>query len=384
MPALTGFRRPQGEAGIRNHVLILPVDDLSNAACTAVASIVRGTIAVSHPYGRLQFGADLDLFIRTLVGMGQNGNVAAVVVIGIEPTWVDRVVSGIALSQKPVCGFSIERSGDLRTVERAARAAKEYVQDATAIARQAIDWSDLIVSTKCGESDTTSGLASNPAVGRLTDLLVNRGARVIFGETSETTGGEHLIEALCATDEVRDKFRDTYAKYVGMIRGHGVDLLGSQPTEGNIRGGLTTIEEKGLGNVQKAGTSRIVDVLEPAQPPAQAAGLYFMDSSSAAAEMVTLCSAGGSIVHFFTTGQGNVVGHPLTPVIKTTANPQTADDMAEHIDVDISELLSGSISLDDARDMLVASLVATANGRLTSAEVLGHVEFAPTRLFPSA
>src|SRR5512143_234652 len=130
-----GYRRPDGRFGIRNHVVILPVDDISNAAVEGVARLIRGTMALPHPYGRLQFGEDLDLTFRTLIGTGRNPNVAAVVVIGIEPEWTDYIVKGIAETGKPVAGFSIERMGDLKTIEMASRKAKEFVHWATELPR---------------------------------------------------------------------------------------------------------------------------------------------------------------------------------------------------------------------------------------------------------
>ncbi|MCA3749102.1 MAG: UxaA family hydrolase, partial [Rubrobacter sp.] len=305
--------------------------------------------------------------------------------IGIEENWTERVVEGIAKTGKPVAGFSIEGYGDLETVRRASWKAKEFVQWASERRREPVGLSELVVSIKCGESDTTTGLASCPTVGVVVDRLVEEGAAVIFGETSELTGGEHLIAERMATPELREKFMRTYSAYVGAIEARGVDLLGSQPTQGNIAGGLSTIEEKALGNIQKTGTKEIVGVLEPAEAlPDGASGLYFMDSSSAAAEHITLMAAGGAVVHLFPTGQGNVVGHPVEPVVKISANPRTVRTMAEHIDVDVSGLLSRELTLREAGDLLMDNLVRTANGRLTAAEVLGHREFVMTRLYPSA
>ena len=247
-----------------------------------------------------------------------------------------------------------------------------------------MELSELVVSIKCGESDTTTGLASCPTVGRVVDGLVEEGATVIFGETSELTGGEHLIAERMATPELKEEFMRTYNAYVSAIEARGADLLGSQPTQGNIAGGLSTIEEKALGNIQKTGSKEIVGVLEPAEAPQNGPGLYFMDSSSAAAEHITLMAAGGAVLHLFPTGQGNVVGHPVEPVVKISANPRTVRAMAEHIDVDVSGLLSRGMTLRGAGDLLMEHLVRTANGRLTSAEVLGHREFVMTRLYPSA
>lgn len=379
-----GYRRENGRVGIRNHVVILPLDDLSNTAAEGVAKIVEGTLALPHPYGRLQFGEDLELFFRTLIGTGSNPNVAACIVIGIEPKWTNRVVEGIAATKKPVTGFSIERYGDLKVIEMAARKAVEYVQYATELKKEECDVSELVVSIKCGESDTTSGLASNPALGNAVDRLVDMGVTVLFGETSELTGGEHLVAERCATPEIREQFMQSFTSYNEFIISQGVDLIGSQPTEGNIAGGLTTIEEKALGNIQKIGKRSLIQgVLQPAEAP-QGKGLWYMETSSAAAECITLFAAGGSVLHFFTTGQGNIVGHPIIPVIKISANPITVSTMSEHIDVDLSGILRREMNLEEAGSKILEEFFRTLNGRFTKAEALGHKEFVLTKLYRSA
>jgi (2R)-sulfolactate sulfo-lyase subunit beta len=380
-----GFKRENGRIGVRNHVLILPVDDLSNAACEAVAHNIKGTLAVPHPYGRLQFGADLELHFRTLIGTGSNPNVAAVVVIGIEDGWTKLIADAIARTGKPVTGFGIELHGDHDTILRASKVAKEYAQWASEIQREERPLKDLWVSTKCGESDTTSGCGSNPTVGNAFDKLYPHGTTLVFGETTELTGGEHLVAARCRTPAVREKFMFMFDRYQEIINRHKTsDLSDSQPTKGNIAGGLTTIEEKALGNIQKIGRKCMVDgVLDKAEEPT-GPGLWFMDSSSAAAEMVTLCAASGYVVHFFPTGQGNVIGNPVLPVIKLCANPRTVRTMGEHIDVDVSGLLRREMTPDQAGDALIDCMFRTANGRLTAAEALGHREFVLTRLYESA
>lgn len=383
---IKAYRRENGRVGIRNHVIILPVDDISNACAEKVANNIVGTLALPHAYGRLQFGADLELTFDTLIGTGANPNVAAVIVIGIEPKWTQRVVDGIAAAGKPVAGYSIEEHGDLETAAVAGRKAQEFVQWATELQRQEVPLQELWIAAKCGESDTTSGLASNPTVGNLMDKLEPEGSYLCFGETSELTGAEMVCADRAATPEVRQKFIDTWNRYNDMIERHKTsDLSDSQPTAGNIAGGLTTIEEKAFGNLQKIGKkSKYIDVLEPAQAPTKGPGLYFMDTSSAAAECNTLQAAAGFALHIFTTGQGNIIGHPIMPVIKVTANPKTARLMADHVDLDVSGLLSGDMVLDEAGDALIDMVVRTANGRSTAAETLGHREFIFTKLYQSA
>jgi len=381
-----GYKRENGRVGIRNHVIILPVDDISNACAEAIGNNIKGTIAIPHSYGRLQFGKDLELFFRTIIGTGKNPNVAAVIVVGIEPKWTKKVVDEIAKTGKPVEGFSIEGLGDIETTMKASKKAQELVQWASEIQRVECPLSDLWISVKCGESDTTSGLASNPTVGNLMDKLEPHGINLCFGETSEITGAEMVCAKRGKDEKAKKKFLDTWNNYNNFILENKTDDLSeSQPTAGNIKGGLTTIEEKAFGNLQKIGKKvKYIDVLEPAEEPKNGKGLYFMDTSSAAAECVTLQAAAGFTVHLFPTGQGNVVGNPIEPVIKLTANPKTAKTMTEHIDLDVSKILKREMNLSQAGDALIDITIKTANGRITCAEALGHKEFVITKLYRSA
>jgi len=381
-----GYKRENGRVGVRNHVVILPVDDISNACVEAIGNNIKGTTAIPHSYGRLQFGKDLELFFRTIIGTGKNPNVAAVVVVGIEPKWTKKVVDEIAKTGKPVEGFSIEGLGDITTTMKASKKAQEFVQWASEKQREECPLKDLWISVKCGESDTTSGLASNPTVGNLMDKLEPHGVHLCFGETSEITGAEKICASRAKDEKAKKKFLETWSNYNNFILENKTnDLSESQPTAGNIKGGLTTIEEKAFGNLQKIGKKiKYIDVLEPAEEPKSGGGLYFMDTSSAAAECVTLQAAAGFTVHLFPTGQGNIIGNPIEPVIKLTANPKTASTMSEHIDLDVSKILKREMNLNQAGDALIDTTVKTANGRTTCAEALGHREFVITKLYRSA
>src|SRR6202161_4686308 len=381
-----GYRRENGSVGVRNHVIILPVDDISNAACEAVGNNIKGTLALPHAYGRLQFGEDLDLHFRTMIGTGSNPNVAAVVVIGIEAGWTQRIVDGIARTGKPVKGFWIGGKGDIQTIAHCSRQAKEYVQWASELQRTECGLEELYISVKCGESDTTTGLSSRPTVGNVIDKHCAIGGMASFGETSELTGAEHIVAAKAANDTVRAEFQAMFDDYQKLVFGEKTnDMSESQPTKGNIAGGLTTIEEKALGNVEKLGKkTKFIDALKPAETPSKGPGMYFMDTSSAAAEAVTLWAASGAVVHLFPTGQGNVIGNPIEPVIKLSGNPKTCATMAEHIDLDVSAILQGEMTIDQAGDALLDMIIRTANGRLTAAEALGHREFVMTKLYRSA
>lgn len=380
---LTGYRRSNGSVGTRNYVAVLPVDDLSNAAAEGVAALIPGALALPHAFGRLQFGDDLELTFQTLIGVGSNPNIAAAVVIGIEPNWTNRVVEGIARTGKPVEGLSIEGRGDLKVIETASRLVKGYLQAASEVQREPVERSEILLTTKDGESDTTTGLGSCRITAYLSDRWVDAGGTMIFGETSELTGGEHLVAERCIDDTVRARFQGFYDGYIEMIESTGANLLGSQPTQGNIAGGLSTIEEKALGNIVKTGTAPIVGALAPAEAPTRA-GLHFMDTSSAAAECVTLMTAAGGVVNLFPTGQGNVIGNPVQPVVKITANPKTAATMPDHMDVDCSAMLTQGRSVEEAGDELIDLVERTINGRLTAAEALGHREFTLTKLYRSA
>lgn len=379
-----GFRRENGRVGIRNHVAILSVDDISNAACEAAASNIKGTLGLPHAYGRLQFGEDLELFFRTMIGTGSNPNVGACIVVGIEPEWTRMITDGIAETGKPVEGFSIERHGDLRTIEKVSRKAQQLLQWASELQREECHVQDLYVSAKCGESDTTTGLASCPTVGSVLDSLYEIGATMSFGETSEICGAEDICASRAENPEAAEEFLRVFNSYNSFIMSQGVDLLGSQPTKGNIRGGLTTIEEKALGNLEKIGRKcKYRGCLAPAESP-KGPGLWFMDTSSAAAEAVTLWAASGAVVHLFPTGQGNIVGNPIEPVIKLSGNPKTVASMSEHIDVGASDLLQREINLEESGDRLWDMMIRVCNGRLTCAEALGHREFVLTKLYRSA
>jgi (2R)-sulfolactate sulfo-lyase subunit beta len=382
-----GWRRENKRVGVRNHVVILPLDDLSNAASEAVANNIKGTLALPHHYGRLQFGEDLDLHFRTLIGTGSNPNVAAVVVIGIEDGWTKRVVDGIAKTGKPVVGFGIEGHGDIATIAKASYKAKEFLQWASEQKREECSIEELWVSTKCGESDTTTGLGSCPTVGNMYDKLIPKGIYGVFGETTEITGAEHICKERAINKAIGEKWYKVWKAYQDeVIEAHKVDDLSeSQPTKGNIVGGLSSIEEKALGNLEKIGrTCRYIEVLKPAETPSSGPGLYYMDTSSAAAECLTLMAAAGFAVHTFPTGQGNVIGNPILPVIKLSANPRTVRTMREHIDLDVTGILRREMTLDAAGDALIDMVVRTANGRITAAEALGHREFVMTKLYRSA
>lgn len=380
---IEAYRRENGQYGIRNYVLLLPLDAVSCQICRGVNQLINGTKTFYHPYGRMQFGKDLELHFRTLIGTGCNPNVAAVIVIGIEPEWTRVVAEGVAKTGKPVVSFASTGNGDLRTIEAASRKAMEYVRYATGLKRERVSLKDLTIGLKCGESDTTSGFASNPAVGVVTERLTEAGGTLMFGETPELTGAEQVLIHSFQTEELQREFKEVYQSYYNFILSQGVDLLGSQPNKGNIAGGISTIEEKAMGNIQKIGKAKIQGILDTAECP-PGPGLYFMNTSSAAADLLTSMAAAGAVMNLFTTGKGNNVGNPICPVVKITANKETCKNSGENIDVDISDVIYGNLSLQAAADQIEEYMVCVADGEYTAAEILFHEEFAPTRLFPQS
>ena len=368
-----GYKRENGRVGVRNHVIILPVDDISNAACEAVANNIKGTMAIPHAYGRLQFGEDLEIHFRTIIGTGANPNVAAVIVIGIEAGWTKKIVDGIATTGKPVMGFSIEGNGDIKTIASASYKAKDYVQWASELQRVECDLSELYISVKCGESDTTTGLSSCPTVGNVIDKHCALGG---IGELSERPVNSLVPSTSSPSKAANDRgpqrvLRGMFKDYTKLVFDQKTnDLSESQPTKGNIAGGLTTIEEKALGNVEKLGKkTKFVGCLKPAVGSGQA-GLWFMDTSSAAAEAVTLWAASGAVVHLFPTGQGNVIGNPIEPVIKLTGNPKDdGDDGRAYRCGCVGDPAGRDDSSTKRASRLLDMIVRTANGRLTAAGV---------------
>lgn len=380
---ILAYKRENGTYGIRNYVLLLPLDAVSCQICNGVNKLINGTKTFYHPYGRMQFGEDLELHFRTLIGTGCNPNVAAVIVVGIEPEWTGIIADGIAKTGKPVASFSSTGNGDLKTIEMASRKAMKFVKYATGLQKEETSINQLTIGLKCGESDTTSGFASNPAVGVLTEQLVREGATMMFGETPELTGAEQVLIHSFATEELKLEFMKIYQDYFDFILSKGVDLLGSQPNKGNIAGGISTIEEKAMGNIQKIGKTTITGILDTAQTP-DSPGLYFMNTSSAAADLLTAMAAGGAVVNLFTTGKGNNIGNPICPVIKICANKETCKNARENIDVDISEVIFGEQTLAGAAEQILQCMKRVCSGEYTVAEMLFHEEFAPSRLFPQS
>lgn len=377
MRELTGYKHVDGRPGIRKHVVVLSLNSFCNTATELISQSVRGTLPLVHPHGRNEIGVHRERLERSLEGVVLHPNVYAVLVVGYEPKSTKEFVETVKkITAKSVESVLVLAGGTWDAVRTGVDKALEMVLAASEVCREPIELKDLIFGVKCGGSDATSGVASNAAVGEAVDRIIEAGGTAIFSETTEILGAEHILARRAVNEEVAKKIYCAVQENERFAMAAGVDLLGVNPVPDNIRGGISTIEEKSLGAILKAGNSRIEDVLGYGERPPHS-GLYFMDSPSAATEVMTGLSAAGAQMILFSTGTGNPVGNPISPVLKITSNPRTVAKMKEHIDVDISDVLTGSTSLREGGDRILQAIISVANSRLTKAEIVGHMEFAP-------
>jgi altronate dehydratase large subunit len=377
---ISGYRRQDGTFGIRNYVAIISAMDNANPTARRVASVVRGVQPVCPTFGRGAMGADLEQHLRTMVNMGTNANVYGAVVVSLFRSSADEIAEAIAKTGRPVEAYGIEEDGGTaNTAHLAVRAALRLMGDAGEQRRERMPWSEFTLGVECGGSDGSSGMVSNPVTGMVADMVVDRGGTVIMSETAEVLGGEHLLAAR-AKDAVAEQkilaavnFCVTYAKELG------VDLLGANPAPDNIKGGLSTIEEKALGAIKKGGSKPVVEVIGNGYRPTKK-GFVFMDAPCPGVENVTSLSAGGAQVIIFSTGKGNPSGHPLSPTIKVSGNPFTVESLADNLDVDLSAVISKGTSLADAAKILDQELIDVCWGKQTKADLLGEYEVAISRV----
>lgn len=367
-----GYRREDGSVGVRDYLAVIPTVGCVNVAAMKIAEAVEGARPFLHHQGCTQLSPDLDRVSTVLAGLGNNPNVRAVLLVslGCESVSAESIREAIA-PHKPVELVRLQELGGLTATVETGIERAEALLSKTEPERVELDARDLTIGIKCGASDTTSGLASNPAIGRAIDGFVDAGATVIFGETTEVMGAEHVLSKRAADEGVASEIVEKVQAMEGRADACGVDMRGSQPTSGNIAGGLTTIEDKSLGAIVKSGTRQIEGVLEYAERP-EKAGLYFMDSPGRELEFLTGPAAAGAQIILFSTGVGAPQGFPLAPVIKVTGNSNTADHLAEHVDLDVSAVLEGGEDLDAAGRRVTDTVWAVAGGEPVAAERLGY------------
>lgn len=382
---IKGYRRPDGAVGIRNYVLILPTSICSNKVAQDIANQVKGATWVNNTFGCCQIATDAKQTERTLINVARNGNVGAVLVVGLgcegaEPT---HIAAEIAKSGKPVSCITIQgEGGTLQCQARGISIARQYAQDLSTMEFEALPVGELILAMECGGSDTSSGLASNPACGVASDALIANGGTSILSETTEFIGAEHVVAKRAITPEVGEKLIKLVVGCEERAKSFGADIRGGQPTPGNIQGGLTTIEEKSLGCMHKAGHAPLTGVLDYAELPTSN-GLWVMDTPGQDIESISGMVAGGAQVVIFTTGRGTPTGNPIAPVIKITANDETFNRMKDNIDIDASAVMRGEASINDMGQAIYDEIVAVANGKTTKAEDLNHQEFSIYKIAPS-
>lgn len=379
---LTGYRRPDGTVGIRNHILIIPASVCSNEVGAKIATQVNGAISLQNQHGCTELAPDMKQTINTLIGMGKNPNVAAVFVVslGCEGISAKYVAEEISKTGKMTDYLVIqENGGTLKTIEKGIRIVREMAVYASKFQREEVDIKDIIMATECGGSDTTSGIAANPALGYVTDKHIGMGGTSILSETTEFIGAEHIVAKRAATKEIADKIYEIVRNCEKKAMSMGCDLRGSQPTPGNMQGGLSTIEEKSLGCIYKGGTTEIKGVLEYSERPS-GTGLFIMDTPGQDIESITGMTAGGAQIVIFSTGRGTPTGSPIVPVIKVTGNSETYRNMIDNIDINAGTIVDGEATIKDVGEEIFKEMIEVINGKLTKAESLNHHEFGIHRL----
>ncbi len=373
-----GYRRPDGSFGVRNHVLVVAAMDNVNPVVRRIANGVKGVVPVWAAYGRGMFGEDAEQHFRTLAGYGTHPNVAAVLVVSMEPSSAEALATRIASSGRPVAWLAVQREGGtMNTVDRGMRLAMQMVIDAGRILREPVPVSELCIGLECGASDATSGLTANSATGLVADWIVSLGGTVVLSETEETIGAEDTLAERARDAGVAKSLLDAVHAREAEANFIGAATLGFGPD--NAEGGLTTLEEKSLGAVRKGGTTALMQVVGYGERPS-ARGLIFMDAPAPGTENITALGAGGCHMILFNTGVGNPVGNPIAPTLKITGNPRTAEHFADNIDVDVSGVLTGGYGLDGAAARISEHLLAVANGLMTRSEILGDVEISISRI----
>lgn len=378
-----GYKRPDGKVGVRNHILILPTCACSSETCRIVASQIQGAVSIVNQNGCAQVKGDLEMTKQVLSGLAANPNVYGTVLIGLgcenaQPKDMESLIK--SKTNKPLNKVVIqEEGGTINTIKKATELARQMAEEASMLQKQEYDISELIVGTECGGSDPTSGIASNPVVGNLSDRLVDLGGTSILSETTEFVGAEHILAERGATPEIKEKILNIVKRYEEHIEAVGESLREGNPAPGNKAGGITTLEEKSLGCIHKGGHRPIVEVVEYAENPTQK-GLVVMDTPGYDIASVTGMVAGGCQVIVFTTGRGTPTGNAIVPVIKITGNRQTYENMKDNIDFNVSPIIEGEKTIEEMGEELLKEVLAVSNGRVTKAEALGFNDTAINRL----
>ena len=379
-----GYRRPDGRVGVRNRVLILPASVCASDTARIIAQQVEGAVSFNNQQGCSQVGPDQQFTMDVMAGYAANPNIYGTVVVslGCENCQMDLVTAAIReRTNKPMEQVIIqEAGGTLKAVEIAVRYAKQMVAEAALLQKEEFPLSELIVGTECGGSAPTSGLAANPAIGAMSDLVVKAGGTSILSETSEFIGAEHILARRAANKEVHDRIYEITRRFENHFHAGGGDVRSVDPSPGNKAGGITTLEEKSLGCIHKGGHSTINAVYDYAKQVKSKQGLVIMDTPGNDPASVAAMVAGGAQVVVFSSGRGSPVGHPIVPVVKITGNKLTFAAMEDNIDFSAAPLIYGEKTVEELGEDLLKMVIETACGKQTKAEALGFVETAIARI----
>jgi altronate dehydratase large subunit len=386
-PRFKGYRRADGQIGVRNHVLVVPTVICSSVVAERIAAAIADVgAALPHLAGCGQLGPDLQMTHETLAAYCRHPNVGAVIVValGCEQVVAQQLMATANAAGKPAEVIAIQtEGGTVRATARGIDVARGMAADLAKVERDWCGVDSLTMAVKCGGSDYTSGLAANPVLGRVADRVVDLGGSVVLGEIAEIMGAEHLLAARATNPDTSARLLRVINRVEREAAALGLDIRGTQPSPGNIRGGLTTIEEKSLGATHKAGErTPLEDVIAYAAPIVRKC-LTVMDTPGLDVESVTGMVGGGAQVVVFTTGLGTPTGNPIAPVLKITGNGRTASNMADNIDLDVSGVIASSETMEAAADRLFESVLRMCCGMATAAERLGHREFAIHRRNPT-
>ena len=373
-----GYRRKNGNIGIRNHVLIFPTTICASTVAQMISSEVPGTVSVTHPHGCGHLGEEEEHMVRTMAGFCGHPNVAGVLLIGLgcELLTPELIAGELKKAGQRMEAINIQALGStVDAVARGKEIAHKLLSEAACAKRETVDISRLFVGTHCGGSDTMSGLTANPALGIACDLLVAKGGTAMISETPEMLGAEHVLARRAADDEVKKRIWEITMAMEARVKAVGVDIRGHEPGPGNIEGGISTIEEKSLGSIRKGGTSTIMQVVRFAEKPSQR-GLVIMDGPAHDVISDTGMIAAGAQMIVFTTGRGSPIGAPIAPVIKVSSNSAIYNHMKDNIDINAGVILDAGLSIKDVGERIFKEILEVASGKLTKSEIQGHHEFA--------
>ena len=385
-----GYSRPDGSVGVRNHVLILPATRNVNYICHRIALAVPGvtTFYTTGEYGRT--GGDRKRLARFLTGIARNPNVANVLLIGMPHGYgypefqTDALAAEIAKSGTRLEVLNVDRCGGLEgTVVQGIRLARGLVREATAMRREAAPLSKLTIGMKCGDSDATSGLAGNPALGRAVDRLIDAGGTALFSETLELIGAEQTLVQRAKTPEVAQRLLRLIADWEARAASIGEDIRTINPIPENIAAGITTLEEKSLGAVEKTGTQELSGVLDYCERPGEP-GLWLMDAWMSSYSLLPSFAAAGAQIVLYQLGGNELPPEdaPLSavdpglvaPLLTISGNPRTAKAAGDYLDVSTGGVLLGTETLDAAGEHILEEIVRAANGRATRGETMRYPE----------